>query len=370
MKTINVSLIKQEDFSYSIYIDQGILARLSDYLSRLSQRSKYLIVTDSNVKELYGTNVLESMIDSGFETYLFSFPAGEEQKNIDTKIDIESYMFQNKFGRDSVIIALGGGVVGDLSGFTASTFNRGIPYVQIPTTILAQVDSSVGGKTGIDVPYGKNLIGTFYQPKMVIIDPLVLKSLPNEEYIAGMAEVIKHAIIQDESLFKLLYDQSDAIMSRDMDVLERIIEWNCDIKRRVVEEDEKEGNLRRILNYGHTIGHAIETLMDYQSLHGECVAIGMLVEAEIASILGYLDAFCVKDIEKLVSKFSLPTHVPIELSEEAIYQTTLLDKKAVRNEPFYSLPKDIGTMLELEGQYGVQIDSSIVYEGIRKYKRP
>ncbi len=369
MKTINLSLIKQEDFSYSIYIEQGILDRLSDYLSRLSQRSKYLIVTDSHVKELYGNNVLKSMIDSRFETYLFSFPAGEEQKNIDTKIDIESYMFEKKFGRDSVIIALGGGVVGDLSGFTASTFNRGIPYVQIPTTILAQVDSSIGGKTAIDVPYGKNLIGTFYQPKMVIIDPLVLKSLPNEEYIAGMAEVIKHAIIQDESLFKLLYDQSDAIMSRDMDLLERIIEWNCDIKRRVVEEDEKEGNLRRILNYGHTIGHAIETLMDYQSLHGECVAMGMLVEAEIARISGYLDASRVKDIEELVSKFSLPTFVPAKLSEEAIYQATLLDKKAVKNEPIYSLPKDIGTMLELEGQYGVQIDSSIVYAGIRKHKR-
>ncbi|HEO65242.1 MAG TPA: iron-containing alcohol dehydrogenase, partial [Spirochaetes bacterium] len=165
MKTINLSLLRQEDFSYSIYIEQGILTRLSDYLSHLFQGNKYLIITDSNVEKLYGNNILESMIESGFETYLFAFPAGEKQKNIDTKIDIESYMFQKKFGRDSVIIALGGGVVGDLSGFTASTFNRGIPYIQIPTTLLAQVDSSIGGKTAIDVSYGKNLIGTFYQPK-------------------------------------------------------------------------------------------------------------------------------------------------------------------------------------------------------------
>ncbi|MDH4128107.1 MAG: 3-dehydroquinate synthase, partial [Spirochaetota bacterium] len=247
----------------------------------------------------------------------------------------------------------------------ASTFNRGIPYIQIPTSLVSQVDSSIGGKTAIDVPYGKNLIGTFYQPKMVIIDPLVLKTLPEKEYFSGMAEVIKHAIIRDKELFNYLNQEKKAIINRDLDVLEKIIEINCNIKRQIVEEDEKESNLRKILNYGHTIGHAVEKIMDYQLLHGECVAMGMAVEAEISSRMGYLNSNEVKEIEELIKTFNLPITIPKGIAEITIYQTTLLDKKSIKNEPHYSLPKKLGEMVSLQNSYGITVERSTVIETIR-----
>lgn len=367
MKTINVSLIKKEDHSYPIFIGENILDTISPFLLSKKWGNKYLIITDSNVKSIYAEKLNENLKANGLDSYIFAFPAGEQQKTIQTKIDIENFMFENKFGRDSVILALGGGVVGDLSGFTASTFNRGIPYIQIPTTILAQVDSSIGGKTAVDVPYGKNLIGTFYQPKAVFIDPMVLNTLPIEEFYAGLAEVIKHAVIQDKEHFSQLIDLNDKILKKDPETLANVIERNCGIKQRVVEQDEKEGNLRRILNFGHTIGHAIEQLMDFSLLHGECVAIGMLIEAEISKEMGYLKDNDVKDIQNLIESYRLPITIPNNLKAEDIYNSTLLDKKAIQNEPIYAIPDNIGSMLNKNDSYGTKVDKKIVIKAIQKY---
>ncbi len=369
METINVSLKKKIDDSYPIIIKQGLLAEIRDHLSNSSVvkvNNKILIVTDSNVGDLYGQKLYASLQDNGFATYLFSFPAGEEQKNINTKLDIEKFMFENGFGRDSLIIALGGGVVGDIAGFTASTFNRGIPYIQVPTTIVAQSDSSIGGKTAIDVPYGKNLIGTFYQPKMVLIDPAVLLTLADQDYYSGMGEVIKHAIIKDKELFSYLKNNRDALIKKNLSVLEKMIAYNCQIKRKVVEQDEKEGNLRMILNYGHTIGHAIEKLTHYKMLHGECVAIGMAVEADISNKMAYLDSDSVKELKELIRGFNLPHQVPGSISIEDIYQATFLDKKTIQNRPRYSLPESIGTMLQLDGKYSIEVEQSLVFDAIKK----
>ena len=306
MKKIDVKLIKTVDNSYPILIEQYIFSQIPEFLKNKYKSEKILIVSDSNVTPLYAETLYHTLKKSSFNTYLFSIPAGERYKNLNTKTDIENYMFENNFTRDSLIIALGGGVVGDISGFVAATFNRGIPYIQIPTTIVAQVDSSIGGKTAIDVPHGKNLIGAFYQPTMVIIDPEVLKTLPENEYISGMAEVIKHAIIYDVNLFKILKENLTHIKQRNLPILSEIIARNCEIKKSVVEQDEKEMNLRKILNFGHTIGHAIEKLLNYQSLHGECVALGMIAESQISSKMGYLPEKDYIEIKDLIHKINLP----------------------------------------------------------------
>ncbi len=363
MKNVNLSLIKYIDNSYSIYIQTGLLNSISSYISDYLD-NKILIITDSNVRKLYGNSLFNSLKKYAKSLYIHSFPYGERHKNINTKMDIERFMFENRFSRDSLIIALGGGVVGDLAGFTASTFNRGIPYIQIPTTIVAQVDSSIGGKTAIDVSYGKNLIGTFFQPKIVLIDPMVLNTLSDKEYISGMAEVIKHAVIKSYDLFTFLEDKRNNILNRDMSILEVLIEMNCSIKKDVVEKDEKESNLRQILNYGHTIGHAIEKVMDYNMLHGECVAIGMVYEAIISNKLGYLDNSSVNRIVNLLDSYNLPIDLPSSIKNYDIYNASLLDKKSLSNEPRYSLPKSIGDMLTIEGSYGVSVDKNVLFEAL------
>ena len=367
MRQINVTLKRMMDDSYPIMIKKDILSEIATIVQEKQLGSKTLIVTDSNIEPLYGKLLLESLLDKGVNAYLHFFEAGEEQKNIATKLEIEKFMFENQFGRDSLILALGGGVVGDIAGFTAATFNRGIPYIQIPTTIVSQVDSSIGGKTAIDVPYGKNLIGAFYQPEMVLIDPMVIKTLPEKEYISGMAEVIKHAVIQDRDLFTLLKENLKAIESRNISFLEEVIEKNCNIKRHVVEKDEKEGNLRKILNFGHTIGHAVEKLMDYQMLHGDCVAIGMIVEAELSQRMGHLPDVDLQEIANLIEQFRLPVKIPGHLKLDDIYEATLLDKKSIGNDPRYSLPDTIGSMLTVDGNYGVKVDKNVVLDSIKKY---
>ncbi|MBI3766041.1 MAG: 3-dehydroquinate synthase [Ignavibacteriales bacterium] len=274
--------------------------------------------------------------------HLLTVPAGERSKSRRSKELLENNLLALGANRDSLIVALGGGMVGDLAGFVAATLLRGIPYIQIPTTLLAQVDSSIGGKVAIDHPLGKNLIGAFYQPQKVYIDIGALKTLPDREFSNGLAEVIKYAAILDSELFDELEQKQSKILSRDEKSLLNIIKRCCELKKSVVEEDEKETDYRRILNFGHTIGHAIERLSKYRIPHGQAVAIGMVAESTMSSHLGILPARHAERITSLLKMYNLPTEIPSTIKLEAIMRATLQDKKVHRGMTHYTLLERIG----------------------------
>ncbi|MBE9546732.1 MAG: 3-dehydroquinate synthase, partial [Proteobacteria bacterium] len=273
MNKIKVNLEKKISASYDIHIGENILDRVGLIITKDNCAARYVVITDSNVSALHGEGFLSILRGMGLKVDMIEFPAGEASKNIDTMLDIVKVLISLGVDRRSALIALGGGVVGDMAGFVASTYMRGLPYYQIPTTLLAQVDSSIGGKTAIDLPEGKNLLGAFYQPKGVFIDLSFLKTLPSREFRNGMAEIVKYGIIDDVELFSLLESKVKAIEDRNATLLSVIIEKSCRIKKGVIEIDEKETGLRRILNFGHTIGHAVEAESDYSVSHGDAVSI-------------------------------------------------------------------------------------------------
>jgi 3-dehydroquinate synthase len=361
---IKLKLKGVKDYSYNIRVCPGILKKAPDLIKNVGLKGRFIIITDSNVDTLYGDALLKNMKDAGLYCDKIVFKAGEESKNRTTKAFLEDLMFEKGYGRDSVVIALGGGVTGDMAGFVAATFNRGVPFVQIPTTILSMVDSSVGGKTGIDTKYGKNLLGAFCQPKLVIIDPETIKTLDKKERLNGIAEMIKHSVIKDKLLFDELIENKEDIISAKSDVLRRIIKSNVAIKAFVVEEDEKETNLRKILNFGHTIGHAIELLSNYKMGHGECVAIGMAVEACIAYLMKYMAESDYIKIKECIKSFGLPCKIPGDIKASDIIKATTMDKKAQKGKAKYVLPALIGFMYEEEGKYAVDVDEDVVNEAI------
>ncbi|MBI5217167.1 MAG: 3-dehydroquinate synthase [Ignavibacteriae bacterium] len=338
---LRVHLKKTIDDSYDIHI--GI--RLADAVKQIAKMklgSKYFIITDTNVQKLYGKKFCRLMTEWKLETVLLSIHSGEEYKNRQTKALLENEVLKLNAGRDSVFIALGGGVVGDITGFVAATLHRGVPFLQIPTTLLAQVDSSIGGKVAVDHPLGKNLIGAFYQPKAVFIDTTTLHTLPDSEFSNGMAEIIKYAAIMDADLFEFLDANSKKILNNDERVLNKIIKRCCELKRYVVERDEKETDLRRILNFGHTIGHALESLMNYKMSHGQAVAIGMVAETKISVALGLIEPDAVECIEYMLRKYNLPTEIPSNIDLKKLFEATLQDKKAKSGIVHYSLLQEIG----------------------------
>ncbi len=362
MSTINVNLKQSIDNSYDIQIGRDMFG---DLVSRLKENPigySYVIVTDSNVRNLYGEK-LKSLIDGISEkTLLIDFPAGEMQKTREIKTQIEDKMLEAGFGRDSALIALGGGVVGDLAGYIAATYTRGIPYIQVPTTLVACVDSSVGGKTAVDTPHGKNLIGAFYQPESVIIDVDTLTTLGPEEIREGLAEVIKYGIIADYELFELIEKRSDDIFSYDIDLLSLIVEKCCRIKGEVVENDEKESNLRKILNFGHTIGHAIENHSNYTLTHGNSISIGMVLEGRIAVNLGIWSE---DDLERVRSVFiaaGLPVEIPFDIKPEKLISSMKIDKKSRGGVIEMCLPEAIGKIYKIDGKYSLKIDDKIIRE--------
>ena len=294
--------VKTSTNTYEVIIENNILNKVHEYVSL---NNKVLIVTDDGVPSTYVKTLAKQCEDS----YVFTFKHGEESKNINTYQEIISFMISNNFTRGDLIIALGGGVVGDLSAFVASTFNRGIKFINIPTTLLSQVDSSIGGKTAIDYDGIKNVIGTFYPPSLVLIDPSTLNTLEKRQFNAGLVEAIKMAATSNETLFKLIENSTDIYKDIDKIIYQALL-----IKKQVVEEDEKEKGLRKILNFGHTIGHAIEATSDY--LHGECVGLGML----------YMASNEVKErLVKLLGKYNLPTKV--DVNNDKLFSLILHDKK-------------------------------------------
>ena len=267
---------------------KGILDRMILLIAKNHKAARYVIVTDSNVNRLYGQTMLDALTEAGLKASIMEIPAGESSKNISTVMDIAGRLLACGADRGTLLIALGGGVVGDLTGFIASVYMRSVPYIQIPTTLVGQVDSAIGGKTAVDLPQGKNLLGTFYQPRAVFADLNFLDTLPEKEFNNGLAEIIKYGIIEDEKMFKLLEENMDAVKSRDSAHLLKIIETCCRIKKSIVEIDEREQGLRRILNFGHTLGHALEAVSDYALSHGEGVALGMIAAAKLSVKMHYL----------------------------------------------------------------------------------
>jgi len=326
MQTLTVNL---GDRSYPVHIGDGVLSAAGDLLQQAGLRGKVAVITNPTVAQLYLDPVHESLTRAGFDVTPVLIPDGEEHKNLGSLSAVYDRLIADRFERGSCVLALGGGVVGDLAGFVAATFLRGIAYVQVPTTLLAQVDSSVGGKTGVNHHDGKNLIGAFYQPRLVLIDVAVLQSLPRREFIAGLAEVIKYGVIEDPALFKVLEEKMGKLMDQDRDLLSQVIATSCAIKAKVVEKDEREDDYRAVLNFGHTIGHALEAATEYQKyLHGEAVGIGMAQAAAISVQQGFCDQRSLERIRKLIKRAGLPLEIPRDVSMQNLVQSMEVDKKS------------------------------------------
>lgn len=338
MQTVTVPLGER---SYSIYIGQGLLEELGDYLGRLPLTKKALVVTQPAIRAFYGDRVMGSLRARGFAAETFEVLDAEEAKSLTWLETLYDRLIDLRLDRRSPLIALGGGVVGDLAGFAAATYMRGIPFVQIPTTLLAQVDSSIGGKTAINHPRGKNLIGAFYQPRLVLVDIDTLQTLPVRELRSGLAEVVKYGVIANPELFQLLEERAADVLRGDAELLTRIIRDCCQIKADVVAADEQEGGLRAILNFGHTFGHAIEAAGGFSTYtHGEAVAIGMIWATELSRRLGMCSPNLLERVHKLLRTFGLPTALAKSL--QGIREALLLDKKAVGGHLRFILVEELG----------------------------
>lgn len=304
MEIINVNL---KNYSYPIYISNGILSDIGLYLRNHLRSGRAIIITDSNVSNMYLQNVENALSKDGFVVNHSVIKAGEESKNLYTVKRLLEECFDFGLLRDSAVIALGGGVVGDIAGLVAALYMRGVDFIQIPTTLLAQVDSSVGGKVGVNLDKGKNIAGAFYQPKAVFIDTSVLKTLNKREALGGISEIIKYGIIKDESLLSFIETNIEKILDLDDDMMRHLIKRSCEIKSDVVSKDEKENSIRAILNYGHTIGHALESITQYKKyIHGEAVAIGMYYAGKIALNRRYIDESYLLRIKNLLISCGLP----------------------------------------------------------------
>ena len=330
--------------SYDIILGSGLLDRVGELLSQVLQTSRIILVTHPSLFRLYGDKVLAGLKKQGWATDIIEVPEGEKSKSLQQVDIIYDRLLDFNCDRKSVLIALGGGVIGDLTGFVAATYQRGIPFVQVPTTLLSQVDSSVGGKTAVNHPKGKNMIGAFYQPRMVIADLDTLQTLPQNEFRAGLAEVIKYGVISDANLFDYLEKNADKILQLDHECLAYIIKTSCSIKAEVVEKDERESHYRMILNFGHTLGHTIEALTGYsQFIHGEAVAIGMVQAAKLSQQLEKCQDEVPKRLRKLINKCGLPSQWP-DLDSQAVIECLYHDKKTMNHKIKFILVKELGSV--------------------------
>jgi len=329
MMTIPVKASKE----YSVMVGGGLLPNSGEKVMEACGGEIAAVVTDDIVNGLYGETVEKSLRAAGYSTVRFVFPNGEQSKNMETYATLLGFLAESKLTRTDALVALGGGVVGDLAGFAAATYLRGIPFAQIPTTVLSMVDSSVGGKTAVDLPAGKNLVGAFYQPNVVFCDAETLQTLPEDIFSDGCAEMVKHGVIQSAELFDLL---KEPIHNRMEDIIAR----NITIKRDIVEADERETGLRKVLNFGHTIGHGIEKLSNYGLSHGKAVAIGMVIESRGAWRMGFCDESCHREIVEAVHRFRLP--VEIDMTPEVLLDAAWFDKKRSGQRITLILPERIG----------------------------
>lgn len=327
---------------YPVHIGRGLGSRIPELLRAHAPAHRYALITDANVGPLHAEPVAERLRAAGLRIDVFAFAPGEASKTRDTWSMLSDAMLAAGLGRDAAVLAMGGGVVGDLAGFVAATYLRGLPYVQIPTTLLAMIDSSVGGKTGVDTPAGKNLIGAFHPPRAVIADLSVLATLPPAELTAGMAEAVKHGAIADAEYFDWIESQGPGVDVEAGDAMERLVTRSVEIKAATVAADEREAGPRKTLNFGHTIGHAIEALSRYEMLHGHAIAIGMVAEARLGERLGVTEPGTATRIRDLLDALGLPTGMPPWADPERVLELTRADKKSRRGTVEYALIEQIG----------------------------
>jgi 3-dehydroquinate synthase len=357
MAIIHVPLKTTIDDSYDIEIGERLFERLIADLSGglMGEVHRYALITDSNVRRLYGEKLFRLLGAAGLNVSLFAIPAGEKSKTREMKANLEDRMIGERFGRDSAVIALGGGVVSDLAGFLAGTFARGIKFINFATTLLAAADASVGGKTAIDTPQATNLIGLFHQPKKVYIDTTTWDTLPVFEIQNGLAETVKHACLGDRDFFDFLEKNVDKLMDRsaagrlDRVVCARIAGKNCEIKYRVVERDVGESNLRQVLNLGHTLGRALEPLLHYSLGHGEAVAIGLMYQMRLGRMFGYVGNADVTRVQSLFERIGLPTRIPPRVKPALLIEKMYTDKKVRKDSIRFVFQKGIGAMMRFEG---------------------
>jgi len=342
--TIRVPISEHRDASYDILIGRGLLAELPALLAQHCPAARYAVIADSHVAKLYGERVVAALHDGSLRAELFAFPAGEWNKTRETWAALCDRMLAARFGRDCAVIALGGGVVGDLAGFVAATYLRGVPYVQVPTSLLAMIDSSIGGKTGVDAPAGKNLLGAFHQPRVVVADLDALGSLAPMQLAAGIAEAAKHGVIADAAYFAFLEQAQRAVAAKEADALERVVRRSVEIKAEVVAADEREVGRRAILNFGHTVGHAIEATAKFAVLHGEAVAIGMAYESRLAETLGVAQHGTADRVRGLLARYGLPLDLPESATVNDLVAAMQIDKKARGGTVRFALPRAVGAM--------------------------
>lgn len=370
MSIFNVELKKVVDDSYEIEIGYGLVDKLIEDLHHglVGSIRKMAVITDSNVSDLYARTISERLLQEGYEVDMFVIPAGEKSKTRETKARLEDAMLEKGYRRDCCVLAIGGGVVTDLAGFLAATYARGVPFINYATTLLAAADASVGGKTAVDTPLATNLIGVFHQPKKVYIDLEAWKTLPEREISSGMAETIKHACLASEDMFEFLEENMDDIMAFMPFATSYIAENNCKIKYNVVMQDEKEtSGLREILNLGHTVGRAVETVSDYRLLHGEAVAIGLVAQAHLAEGMGYMTEEEVKRLIALLEKAHLPTGIPEYIDKDVLVQKLYTDKKVKSGKLRFVLQKGIGQVVEFApGVYAKPIEEETVRDVLKK----
>lgn len=327
--------------TYPIYFESDF-AGLSQAIKDIGKTyTSYIIITDSNVKPLYADKIVNELKAFDGDSLVVSFEAGEENKTLDTIASFYDQIIRFGADRKALVIALGGGVTGDMAGFCASTYMRGIDFVQVPTSLLSQVDSSVGGKTGVDFNGYKNVVGAFYQPMFVYINVATLNSLPERELYAGMSEVVKHGFIKDLKYYDFLKQNVDQVLNLEPDTLKTMIKWSCEIKKSVVDEDEKEAGVRALLNFGHTFGHSIERLKNFELIHGECVSIGMHGALHLSHELGYLSEEAVKDGIELIKAYHMPLTVS-GLGRDDLYNEMFHDKKTTNKRLVFAMLNQVG----------------------------
>jgi 3-dehydroquinate synthase len=349
--------------SYRVKIGTGILGSLWPKIEADFAGYNKFVVTDEN---LVSAGHLQTLLGQENVPVFIISPAGEASKNIDTAVSIIETMEKAYLGRDTLVIALGGGTVGDVAGFAAAIFKRGVPVVQIPTSTVAQADSSIGGKTGVDSSISKNAFGAFWHPAAVYIDVATLATLDDRQYRAGLVESVKHAIIADSEYFEFLETNLDAVLERKPDVLEQVAYWNCKIKGSVVEADPGERNLRRILNYGHTIGHAVEAASSFELLHGEAVAIGIIAAGLIEIEMQLAEPGRLERIRQILQKLDVPVKLPKDLADKDLIDSLKRDKKAVNKWPRFVLISKIGQVYSQNGQYAVEVAPELVERVLEK----
>jgi len=349
MRTVDVPLGNR---SYKIEVGRELLPKLGSYCKKLGLGQRCAVISDSNVAKRYGAAAAESLARAGFESVAVTIPAGEKAKSLRFVAGCYDELAAHRLERKSFVVALGGGVVGDLAGFVAATYLRGVPFVQIPTTLLAQVDSSVGGKVGVNLPAGKNLVGSFYQPRVVLCDLSTLDSLPEREFRAGLAEVIKYGIIYDAALFRMLEKDLEKLLRREPKTLASVVARCCEIKADVVGQDETESGLRAILNFGHTIGHGLEAISRYgKYLHGEAISIGQVAAARLSSKLLGLPQNDAERIKALFVRAGLPVSVRLTATQRvALFDAMRLDKKVSAGEIKFVLAREIGKV-----EFGIKV---------------